>query len=79
MLVTLLLIIKSKESANFTFRRIIVFTIGFFIIIFSETTLRLIDNEIFKNIKIVVIPFLLMLTLYFIFYKSFKFKSSNTK
>ena len=79
MLVTLLLIIKSKESANFTLRRIIVFTIGFFIIIFSETTLRLIDNEIFKNIKIVVIPFLLMLTLYFIFYKSFKFKSSNTK
>ena len=79
MLVTLLLIIKSKESANFTFRRIIVFTIGFFIIIFSETTLRLIDNEIFKNIKIVVIPFLLMMILYFIFYKSFKFKSSNTK
>ena len=79
MLVTLLLIIKSKESANFTLRRIIVFTIGFFIIIFSETTLRLIDNEIFKNIKIVVIPFLLMMILYFIFYKSFKFKSSNTK
>ncbi len=79
MLVTLLLIIKSKESANFTLRRIIVFTIGFFTIIFSETTLRLIDNEIFKNIKIVVIPFLLILTLYFIFYKSFKFKSSNTK
>ena len=79
MLVTLLLIIKSKESANFTLRRIIIFTIGFFIIIFSETTLRLIDNEIFQNIKIAVIPFLLMLILYFIFYKSFNFKSSNIK
>ena len=79
MLVTLLLIIKSKESANFTLRRVIVFTIGFIIIIFSETTLRLIDNEIFQNIKIAIIPFLLILILYFIFYKSFNFKSSNIK
>jgi len=79
MLTTLLLIIKSKESINFSLRRIIVFTFGFFIIIFSETSLRMVDNEIFQNIKIAVIPFLLMLILYFIFYKSFYFKSSNLK
>ena len=79
MLTTLLLIIKSKESINFSLRRIIVFTFGFFIIIFSETSLRMVDNEIFQNIKIAVIPFLLILILYFIFYKSFYFKSSNLK
>ena len=79
MLTTLLLIIKSKESINFSFRRIIVFTFGFFIIIFSETSLRMVDNEIVQNIKIAVIPFLLILILYFIFYKSFYFKSSNLK
>ena len=79
MLTTLLLIIKSKESINFSLRRIIVFTFGFFLIIFSETSLRMVDNEIFQNIKIAVIPFLLMLILYFIFYKSFYFKSSNLK
>ena len=79
MLTTLLLIIKSKESINFTLRRIIVFTFGFFIIIFSETSLRMVDNEIVQNIKIAVIPFLLILILYFIFYRSFYFKSSNLK
>ncbi len=79
MLTTLLLIIKSKESINFSLRRIIVFTFGFFIIIFSETSLRMVDNEIVQNIKIAVIPFLLILILYFIFYKSFYFKSSNLK
>ena len=79
MLATLLLIIKSKESINFSLRRIIVFTFGFFIIIFSETSLRMVDNEIVQNIKIAVIPFLLILILYFIFYKSFYFKSSNLK
>tara|TARA_A100001388_G_C28687167_1_gene459386 strand:+ start:73 stop:990 length:918 start_codon:yes stop_codon:yes gene_type:complete len=79
MLTTLLLIIKSKESINFSLRRIIVFTFGFFIIIFSETSLRMVDNEIFQNIKIAVIPFLLILILYFIFYKSFYLKSSNLK
>ena len=79
MLTTLLLIIKSKESINFSFRRIIVFTFGFFIIIFSETSLRMVDNEIVQNIKIAVIPFLLILILYFIFYRSFYFKSSNLK
>ena len=79
MLVTLLLIIKSKESTNFTFMRIIVFSLGFFIIIFSETTLRMISNEIFQNAKIAVIPFLLMIILYFVFYKSFNYKSSNIK
>ena len=79
MLTTLLLIIKSKESVNFSFRRIIVFTFGFFIIIFSETSLRMVDNEIVQNIKIAVIPFFLILILYFIFYRSFYFKSSNLK
>ena len=79
MLVTLLLIIKSKESVNFGLRRIIVFTLGFLIIIFSETTLRMIDNEIVQNIKIAIIPFILILILYFIFYKSFNFKSLSLK
>tara|TARA_B100000963_G_scaffold256491_1_gene225015 strand:- start:1223 stop:2368 length:1146 start_codon:yes stop_codon:yes gene_type:complete len=79
MLVTLLLIIKSKESINFGLKRITVFTLGFLIIIFSETTLRMIDNEIVQNIKIAIIPFILILILYFIFYKSFNFKSLSLK
>ena len=79
MLITLLLIIKSKESTNFLKSRIYVFLIGFFIIIFSETTLRMIDNEIIQNLKIIIIPFLLIMILYYIFFKSFNFKSIDSK
>ena len=79
MLITLLLIIKSKESTNFLKSRIYVFLIGFFIIIFSETTLRMIDNEIIQNLKIIIIPFFLIIILYYIFFKSFNFKSIDSK
>ena len=79
MLITLLLIIKSKESTNFLTRRIYIFSIGFLIIVFSETTLRMIDNEIIQNLKIIIIPFILILILYLIFYRSFKFTTSNIK
>ena len=79
MLITLLLIIKSKESTNFLKSRIYVFLIGFFVIIFSETTLRMIDNEIIQNLKIIIIPFLLIMILYYIFFKSFNFKSIDSK
>ncbi|MDA9725848.1 LptF/LptG family permease [Candidatus Pelagibacter sp.] len=78
MLIALLLIVRSKESTNFSLRRIYVFILGFLLIIFSETTLRLIDNEINQNLKIVIIPFLLIIVLYFIFYKSFSLKSLKT-
>ena len=79
MLIALLLIIKSKESANFLTRRIFVFSLGFLVIIFSETTLRMLEDDVIQNIKIIIIPFISILTLYFIFYKSFKFKSSKIK
>ena len=79
MLITLLLIIKSKESTNFLIRRIYIFSIGFLIIVFSETTLRMIDNEIIQNLKIIIIPFILILILYLIFYRSFKFTTSHIK
>ncbi len=79
MLITLLLIIKSKESTNFLMRRIYIFFVGFLVIVFSETTLRMIDDEIIQNIKIIIIPFILILILYLIFYRSLKFTTSNTK
>ena len=79
MLVTLLLITKSKESTNFLYKRIYIFFTGFLVIVFSETTLRMIEDQINQNIKIFVIPFILILILYLIFYKSFQFSTSNIK
>jgi len=78
-LTALLLIIKSKENTNYTRLRIFVFLLGIFFIIFSETTLRFVSDEIFKNINIVIIPLVLIFILYFIFFNYLKVKTVNIK
>ena len=78
-LTALLLIIKSKENTNYTRQRILIFLIGIFFIIFSETTLRFVNEDLFKNTKIVIIPFILIFMLYLFFYNCLKFKPTNQK
>ena len=73
-LTALLLIIKSKENINFNRQRIFIFIIGLIILIGSESTLRLIKNELFENIKIILVPIILILIFYIFFYQSLKFK-----
>ena len=51
MLITLLLITKSKESTNFLYKRIYIFFTGFLVIVFSETTLRMIEDQINQKYK----------------------------
>ena len=63
-LTSLSLIIYSKESINYSRYRLITFLIGLFIIIFSETTLKFIQNTFFLNIKIMIIPIVIFLILY---------------
>jgi len=72
-LVSLLLIIKSKENINFTRQRILIFLIGLFFIIVSETTLRFVQSKLSYNLILIIIPILLVLFLYLFFYKNFKF------
>ena len=78
-LTALLLIIKSKENTNYTRQRILIFLICIFFIIFSETTLRFVNEDLFKNTKIVIIPFILIFMLYLFFYNCLKFKPTNQK
>ena len=74
MLTALLLIIHSKEKINYTKYRIIVFLLGFFIIVFSESTLRFITNSFYNNLAIILIPIIALLSLYFYFLLKFNFK-----
>ena len=74
MLTALLLIINSKEKINFSKFRLITFLIGFFIIIFSESTLRFIDDSIKFNIFIVSIPVISIIMFYFYFLIKLKTK-----
>jgi lipopolysaccharide export system permease protein len=69
-LISLFLILPSKESVNFLKFKIFTFLFGLIAIIFSESTIRFIDGSIISNIKILVIPIFLILILYLtIFYK----------
>jgi lipopolysaccharide export system permease protein len=64
-LISLFSIIKSKENKDYTKLKILIFLVGIVIIILSETSLRFIENDFFKNIKIIFIPFIFFLTFYF--------------
>ena len=60
------------EHTNYLKSKITIFLIGFFIIIFSETTLRFIQSNLNENIKIMLIP--IFLTLIFYQYINYKLK-----
>jgi len=72
-LISLLLIIKSKENTNYTKYRLLIFSIGLCAIVISEMTIRLINEDFFRNLKIIVIPFFSLISLYFLFLIKFKF------
>ncbi len=72
MLIVLLIILKSKENIKYSSFRLLVFLVGFSMIIFSEMGMRFVKNDPFENIKIILIPLIIMLLLYFIYL--FKFK-----
>tara|TARA_Y100000591_G_scaffold301289_1_gene295403 strand:- start:277 stop:1413 length:1137 start_codon:yes stop_codon:yes gene_type:complete len=63
-LISLLLIIRSKENINYPKYRIIIFFVGFVTIILSEMTIRMINEDFIKNIKFFIIPIILVLSLY---------------
>jgi lipopolysaccharide export system permease protein len=74
MLMPFILIISSKESSKYSKLQYITFLIGLFFIIFSETTIRLITNDLFKNSIIASVPIIILILLYFIFFNKFYFK-----
>ena len=63
-LISLLLIFRSKENINYSRYRILIFFIGFSTIILSEMTIRLIKEDFLENVKFVLIPLILVISLY---------------
>ena len=77
MLTILFLILKSKENVNYFNYRIFIFLLGLLIIISSEMSLRFIKNNIFENIKIFIVPIIIIILIYSVIYfnlNSFKEK-----
>ena len=63
-IISLILIIKSKESINYLNFRILIFLFGLTIIIFSETSIKLISDELLKNYKLFFMPIIIFLIIY---------------
>ena len=76
MLITMLLIIQSKEKVNYSKYRLFIFLFGFLIIIFSESTLRFINTSFYNNFLLSLIPVVITIFLYFYFLIKFNFKKS---
>jgi len=73
-LISLLLIVKSKEYKNYQIFKILIFLLGFFLIIFSEAILKSIEDDIFNNLKIIFFPITLIFLMYFYYHYIFKLK-----
>ena len=71
-LISLLLIVRSKENTNYPRYRVFIFLIGFTTIILSEMTIRLISEDLIKNIKFFIIPIILLISLYYNYLLRFK-------
>ena len=78
MLVPFLLITSSKENVSFSKVRFTTFLVGLFLIIFSETTVRLISEKLIKNFSITLIPIIIFTILYLFFFNKFNYKKLNT-
>lgn len=63
-LISTFLILYSKESINYSRYRLSMFLIGLLTIIFSETTLKFVQNTFVLNIKLIIIPFIILTILY---------------
>ena len=72
-LISLVLITYSKENINYSKFRILIFTVGLSIIIFSETTQKLITNNFEHNLRIFTVPFIMFILTYYFAHTKIKF------
>ena len=70
-LIPFLLITSSKENSNYNKIRIITFLIGLIVIIFSETTIRLISQISIYDLSVMITPIILLSLLYIFLLKKF--------
>jgi lipopolysaccharide export system permease protein len=77
-LTTLILILFSKEEKGYTQLQIFVFLINFFLIIFSEATLKILGNSITYDYMLLILPIIILLILLINFIYQFKLKFNRT-
>ena len=73
-LVALLIISTSKENINYNKYKIVIYFLGFFLIIFSETTIRFVQDTLIDNYKLIIIPFVCLIIIFIFFFSKLIFK-----
>ncbi len=79
MIVALMHILRSKETVNYYRYRILLFLIGLLLIILSESSLKLVEDSFYANVKLIIFPFLISVIIYFTLFYKLKFKYSFNK
>ena len=74
-LISMTLLIKSKENINFNKYRSYVFLIGLIIILFSETTVKFIGENLTINLLFSVLPIFLLIVMYSTYLYLYKTKT----
>ena len=72
-------ILISKENIKYLRYRFVIFTVGLFIIIVSESSLGYVDNSLMMNIFLISIPFVIILSIYLTLIYKFIFKEFKIK
>jgi lipopolysaccharide export system permease protein len=74
--ISLLLILKSKTDHTFKLYKFKVYSLGFFAIIFLESSSKFISINMLKNLLISALPFLLIFAIYFYFLITLKVRKT---
>jgi lipopolysaccharide export system permease protein len=72
--VSLLLILKSKSDHTFGAYKFRIYSLGFLSIIFLESSSKFITTNLIQNLFLVMLPFILILSIYFYFLVTLKVK-----
>ena len=72
--VSLLLILKSKSDHTFRAHKFKIYSLGFLSIIFLESSSKFISNDLMQNLFLSMLPFILILMIYFYFLITLKVK-----
>ena len=78
-LIALCIIIISKENLNYNKYKVLIYLIGFFLVIFSETTLRFVGDTLIENFKLVIMPLIFLIIIFTFFYSKLNFKIMKNK
>ena len=72
--ISLLLILKSKSDPAFKTQKIKTYFLGFLSVIFIESSSEFISNDLIQNLFLSILPFVLILMIYFYFLITMKVK-----